>query len=158
MENQLIEEKALSEGETPFDEPILDEECPSEGEDMPIQPAQSEEQETEPVDYNAMAEEDLKKVRLLSPELAELGSLAELPNASRFGELRELGLSVPEALGALGLLGERHDSRSHLSSSVPRRLGDGGVRMSVSELEAARRLFPRLDEREIARLYRRVNR
>ncbi len=108
-------------------------------------------------DYAKMAEEDLLAIRRLCPHLATLGSLADLPSAFRFGELRELGLSVSEALGALGLARSSHDTRSHLRASVPKRLGDAGVRMSPSELEGAKRLFPRLGEREIARLYRRVN-
>ncbi len=112
--------------------------------------------ETGAPDYAAMAAEDLLEVRRLCPEFRELESLAELPSASRFGELRELGLSVSEALGALGLSGDRHDTRSHLRASVPKRLGDAGVRMMPSELEGARRLFPKLSEREITRLYRRV--
>ena len=107
-------------------------------------------------DYAKMAAEDLLEVRRLCPEFRELESLAELPLASRFGELRELGLSVSEALGALGLSGDRHDTRSHLRASVPKRLGDAGARMMPSELEGARRLFPKLSEREITRLYRRV--
>lgn len=107
-------------------------------------------------DYAAMAAEDLIEVRRLCPEFRELESLAELPLASRFGELRELGLSVSEALGALGLSGDRHDTRSHLRASVPKRLGDAGARMMPSELERARHLFPKLSEREITRLYRRV--
>ena len=107
-------------------------------------------------DYAAMAAEDLLEVRRLCPDFRELESLAELPSASRFGELRELGLSVSEALGALGLSGDRHDTRSHLRASVPKRLGDAGARMMPSELEGARRLFPKLSEREITRLYRRV--
>lgn len=124
--------------------------------DVPSENADDKET-AEPIDYAKLAEEDLLAVRELCPALSKLESLAELPSAERFGELRELGLSVSEALGALGLSGTRHDSRSHLRASVPRRLGDAGVRMTPSELESARRLFPRLDEREIARLYRRVN-
>ena len=117
----------------------------------------SEVAETESPDYAKMAEQDLLELRRLSPRFAELGSLAELPSASRFGELRELGLSVSEALGALGLLDAPHDTRSHLRASVPRRLGDVGTRMTPSELASAKRLFPRLSEREITRLYRRVS-
>ena len=118
--------------------------------------AAASDSETDAPDYAAMAAEDLLEVRRLCPDFRELESLAELPLASRFGELRELGLSVSEALGALGLSGDRHDTRSHLRASVPKRLGDAGARMMPSELEGARRLFPKLSEREITRLYRRV--
>ncbi len=151
MENEIMDENLASVAETPVQEPILDEGEENEAEPLP-------EQETaEPIDYAKMAEQDLLAVRRLCPALSELESLSELPSAERFGELRELGLSVAEALGALGLTAAKHDTRSHLRASVPRRLGDAGVRMTPSELEIAKRLFPRLGEREITRLYRRVS-
>lgn len=152
MENEIMDETLASIAKPPAEEPSL-------GEVQEAEPEQTPEGEPggEPIDYAKMAEEDLLAVRELCPELAALESLSELPSAERFGELRELGLSVLEALGALGLTGAKHDTRSHLRASVPRRLGDAGVRMTPSELESARRLFPRLSEREITRLYRRVN-
>ena len=107
-------------------------------------------------DYEALAASDLAEVKRLAPVLGALSHLGEMPDAARFGELRELGLSVSEALGALGHLG-RSENRAHLRSSVPRRVGSDAPRMSYGELEEARRLFPEMNEREIARLYRRVN-
>ncbi len=107
-------------------------------------------------DYEALAASDLAEIKRLVPALAGLSHLGEMPDAGRFGELRELGLSVSEALGALGRLG-RGENRAHLRSSVPRRVGSDAPRMSYGELEEARRLFPEMNEREIARLYRRVN-
>ena len=112
-------------------------------------------EETE-TDYRALAASDLAEVKRLAPALGGLSHLGAMPNAARFGELREMGLSVSEALGALGHLG-KSENRAHLRSSVPRRVGIDAPRMSYGELEQARRLFPEMSEREIARLYRRVN-
>ena len=152
MENEILDEKLNLESEPPVSESIPDGDSTDGGEAESI-----DAKESEAIDYATLAEEDLLAVRRLCPELAELSSLSELPSAARFGELRELGLSVSEALGAIGLAGARHDTRSHLRASVPRRLGDAGTKMSPSELDAVKRLFPRLSEREITRLYRRVS-
>lgn len=147
---------------------MMENDCqPPVGEDIPADtdledteqtliPEEAEKESASLPDYAKMAEEDLLLVRRLCPRFAGLESLSELPSVSRFGELREMGLSVPEALGALGLSGAEHDTRAHLRTSVPRRLGDSGVRMTPSELEGAKRLFPNLSEREITGLYRRV--
>lgn len=107
-------------------------------------------------DYAAMADADLLEVKRLVPALDGLGHLGAMPEAVRFGELREMGLSVKEALGALGLLG-KGENRGHLRASVPRRVGTDSPRMSYGELAEAKRLFPGMEEREITRLYRRVN-
>lgn len=85
-----------------------------------------------------------------------------MPGALRFAELRELGLSVEEAYYAVrGSAGEKplpdRGGRAHLHGSVPGRAASGGVGMTVGEIEAARRLFPNLPDREIASLFRRVN-
>ena len=152
MENEMIEQMLENAEETPVEQTDF-----SEVEETAAEPTQNEETASELPDYERMAEEDLLAVRRICPRFGGIESLSELPSASRFGELRELGLSVSEALGALGLSGAEHDGRAHLRASVPRRLGDAGTRMTPSELESAKRLFPRLSEREIARLYRRVN-
>ena len=155
MENERTIEMMENDCQPPMGEDIPADTDLEDTEQTPI-PEEAEKESTSLPDYAKMAAEDLIEVRRLCPEFRELESLAELPLASRFGELRELGLSVSEALGALGLSGDRHDTRSHLRASVPKRLGDAGARMMPSELEGARRLFPKLSEREITRLYRRV--
>ncbi len=107
-------------------------------------------------DYAAMADADLAEVKRLVPALGGLKHLGAMSEAARFGELREMGLSVKEALGAVGLFG-KSENRGHLRSSVPRRVGSDSPRMTCGELAEAKRLFPDMEEREIARLYRRVN-
>ena len=112
--------------------------------------------------FRRQAEEDLARLRLVDPETAAYRHLGEMPGAIRFAELREMGLSVEEAYYAVrGANSEKpspdRGGRAHLHASVPGRAASGGVGMTVGEIEAARRLFPGLPDREIASLYRRVN-
>ena len=112
--------------------------------------------------FRRQAEEDLAILRQIDLETAAYRHLGEMPGAIRFAELRELGLSVEEAYYAVrGAKPEKptpdRGGRAHLHASVPGRAATGGVGMTVGEIEAARRLFPGLPDREIASLYRRVN-
>ncbi len=118
--------------------------------------AQADSAEEETPRFAEMAEKDLAELKRLFPETEGICALWEMPNAVRFGELRELGLSVREAYMACSPLRERENNRGHLRSSVPRRVGGAGMRMSGSEFDAARKLFPNMSEREIHALYRRV--
>ena len=112
--------------------------------------------------YQRQAESDLAELRRIDPEAAAYRHLGEMPGALRFAELRGLGLSVCEAYYAVrGSLDEKptpdRGGRAHLHGSVPGRAAAGGTRMSVGEIESARRLFPNLSDRDIASLWRRVN-
>lgn len=129
--------------------------------DEPDDPAQ-EADPAQDESFRRQAEEDLARLRLLDPETAVYRHLGEMPGAIRFAELRELGLSVEEAYYAVrGANPEKpspdRGGRAHLHASVPGRAASGGAGMTVGEIEAARRLFPGLPDREIASLYRRVN-
>lgn len=111
-------------------------------------------------DFSALAAEDLSALREAFPALADMASLAELPEPLRYGELREAGLSPVEAFCASHhkLLIPRHtDGRTHLSPSIGRASSAPGGRISASALSDARELFPSLSDREIEALYRRVN-
>ena len=113
-------------------------------------------------DYEKQAENDLAELKAIDPETAYYRHIGEMPGALRFAELRELGLSVEEAYYAVrGAADEKplpdRGGRAHLHGSVPGRAASGGVGMTVGEIEAARRLFPNLPDREIASLFRRVN-
>ena len=112
--------------------------------------------------YEKQAEDDLAELKRLAPEAAGYRHLGEMPGALRFAELRGLGLSVEEAYYAVcgkntGKPSLDRGGRAHLHGSVPGRAASGGVGMSVGEIEAARRLFPGLSDREITSLFRRVN-
>ena len=124
----------------------------------------SEEREPEPTGerFERQAENDLAELQAIDPDAARYRHIGEMPGALRFAELRELGLSVEEAYYAVrGAASEKplpdRGGRAHLHASVPGRAASGGVGMTVGEIEAARRLFPNLPDREIASLFRRVN-
>ena len=116
-----------------------------------------EEEEEAPVDYEAMAKEDLAAIKMLSPELAGVSHLSELPFAHRFAELRELGLSVKEALFATLPSLPAKSGKEHLRSSVPRAKGACEGSLSPEEMRAAKDLFYGLSEKEIHSLYARVS-
>jgi hypothetical protein len=138
------------------DAPVEAEEAPvepnetallTEGADAPVPP---------PVDYAALAAADLAEIKRLDPTYAPASHLSELPFARRFAALRDMGLSVVEALAAVTPRFSPYDTRSHLRPSAP-----GGARspegcLSTEEMKAAKVLFSDLSEKELQSLYRRV--
>ncbi|MBO5945286.1 MAG: hypothetical protein J6Q69_01640 [Clostridia bacterium] len=106
-------------------------------------------------DYKSVADEDIKTLRTLFPELCDAKSITELENPLRFAALRDLGLSAEEAYLATTKRRQRIDNRAHLTSSVPTATMPEGD-MPRHELEAAREMFSGLSDKEIRALYRRV--
>ncbi len=109
-----------------------------------------------PTDYAALAAQDLAEIKRLAPELNDAAHLWELPFAHRFAELRELGLSVREALYATMPHAPAEGGKAHLRSAVPRTHAPCSDALSPSEMRAAKDLFYGLSEKEINALYRRV--
>lgn len=113
------------------------------------------EEEAPAVDYARMAEEDLREIQRIAPAFAHLTHLSQLPNATRYGALRDAGLSCEEAFWAVchhtAMAG--YDNRSHLVSAVPRGAQGNASVMTSAELAAAKELFGDLSESEIHRLY-----
>ena len=110
-------------------------------------------------DYASLAEADLTALRAAFPALSGMASVAELPEAERYGELREAGLAPIEAFCASHhkiLIPRKEDNRAHLSASIGRTASVGGTRIGAAALTEARDLFPSLSDREIEALYRRV--
>ena len=118
-------------------------------------------EETESIDYDALAEEDLARLKEEFPALRDMASLYELEDPARFGALRELGLSVREAYLATTTpkahTPHTYDNRSHLRSSVPRTHGASGEQMSAQQMRAARELFSDLSDSDIVKLYKKVH-
>lgn len=112
--------------------------------------------EEEPVDYEQLAAEDLAEIKRLDPSYAPASHLGELPFARRFAELRDLGLSVKEALAAAAPRFERQDGKTHLRAFAPRgaRIPEGTL--DRDRMKEAKQLFAGLSEQEINALYRRV--
>ena len=114
------------------------------------------EEEDNEKDFAALAAADLAEIKSLLPDFANVRHLSELPFAHRFAELREMGLSVKEALYANLPSLPRGSGKSHLTSSVPRGRGIPSDTLSTEEMRAAKDLFYGLSEKEINSLYKRV--
>ena len=106
-------------------------------------------------DYERRAREDLEEIHRLFPLSRSITHISGLENAERFAYLRDLGLTVREAitLTNASLTAERGYS-GHMTSSVPRR--SSASEIDRHELESARDIFPSLPDGEILRLWRRV--
>ena len=115
------------------------------------------EQERASIDYAAIAESDLKELKMQFPELYDIEDLTELDNPVRYAGLRDLGLTPKEAYLATSTRQRRTDNRSHLSSAMPRGAGAPRGGISREELYRARELFEGMSDAEIQALYRRVN-
>lgn len=109
------------------------------------------------VDYATLAEEDMRYLTTVFPDLEGKRSVAELDNPLRYAALRDLGLSPIEAYLATNYKVRAYDNRSHLQSAVPKRASASAELLGARELEAARELFAGLSDREIQRLYRKVS-
>ena len=108
-------------------------------------------------DYEALAKSDLEELWSLFPALRSMRSITGLHDPLRYAALRDLGLTPKEAYLATCEPSASYDNRSHLESTeYGRRSADEG-RMSRSEMIAARELFSGLSDREITRLYKKVN-
>ena len=106
--------------------------------------------------YEELARSDLETLARKFPETRQLKSITSLPNALRYAELRDLGLSAEEAYLATGRLRQPTDNRAHLHSQVPKRSSETASQMKASELNSARELFSSLSDEEIQKLYKRV--
>ena len=153
--SEAPENEALS-GDTPEvgepDATVLGAETAAEADALPC------ETEEETVDYARLAAEDLAEIKRLDPAYAPASHLGDLPFARRFAELRDLGLSVREALAAASPRFERQDGRTHLRAIAPRGARAPEGTLDRERMREAKMLFDGLSESEINALYRRVSR
>lgn len=115
------------------------------------------EEAVEEIDYEALAAEDLAEIKRLDPSYAPAAHLSELPFARRFAELRDLGLSVAEALAAASPHTGYRDGRLHLRALAPRGRGSTEGTLDRAQMKEAKLLFSGLSEGEINALFRRVS-
>ena len=144
---QENEREELLEEELPAEEKLITEEDTS---------FSAVDEVREDVDYAALAVSDLAEIKSLCREFAAVEQLSDLPFARRFAELRDLGLSVKEALGASLPLRESGGGKAHLKSAVPRPAYLPENSLSHEDMRKAKELFYGLSEKEINALYRRV--
>lgn len=121
--------------------------------------------------FERIAAADLAELHAAYPETRQYKHVRELPDEvkAKFGAFRNKGLSAKEAYAAANPDGIRttvatavkkqaqHDSKAHLKSSVPKSSKDTGVKMTRSELAECRVYFPKLTDKEINDLYKKVN-
>lgn len=127
----------------------------ADGEEAADAPTEDEETD-EPIDYAALAGRDLAELAELFPEVRGKASITELNNPLRYAALRDLGLSPKEAYLATRDRRTAEDNRQHLVSRVPSGAGSSST-LSGKDLDMARELFGTLSDREIQRLYKKVN-
>ena len=118
-------------------------------------PAADELAKEEHTDYGELLKSDMQE---LSEEFSRKETLriTDLKDPLRYGALRDLGLTPREAYLASGGKKEKLDNRTHLSSSVPRKMSVPFSEIPRSELDAARELFDGMSDTEIRNLYRKV--
>ena len=116
-------------------------------------------------DFEKMASEDLAEIKRLFPSFSDISHLRELDRASRFGEMREAGFSVEEALMATNYerifetvikRARQINGKSHLMSVAPAASGNDTGGMTVEEMREAKEIFGDLSDREIQALYKRA--
>ena len=132
---------------------VLTEESPNEA-----LPTDFEEASAEPeIDYETLVEEDLAELRKIFPELSNIKEITELENPTRYGALRDLGLTAEEAYRATTRTrASKSDNRAHLKSSFPKAATPPKSSMSYRDMEIAKSLFSDLSDSEIQRLYKKV--
>ena len=100
---------------------------------------------------------DLAELKSEFPELAGVSSLTEVDGVTRYGALRDLGLTPAEAYKATRTTRVRQNTRSHLSSAVPRMAASPRDCISREELRTMRGIFGDLSDAELNKLYKKVS-
>ena len=101
-------------------------------------------------------DEDLAVLKEEFAELSLVKSLSDIEGATRYGALRDLGLTPSEAYRATRTTPTRQNTRAHLSSAVPRMAVAPGERISREELRMMRGIFSDLSDSDLQRLYKKV--
>ena len=115
-----------------------------------------------------MVQNDLNELHSLFPETKGVTKFENIPNCRRYAELRDKGLSVKEAYSAANADGRReaiansvkqqsiNASKSHLKSNVPIASKDTSIKITRSEMEQMRELFPDKSDKELVALYKKT--
>ncbi len=105
-------------------------------------------------DIDALLAEDLAELKEDFAELKDIGTVSDLPNATRYAALRDLGLTPTEAYRAVTPAPQ--NTRAHLKSSLPKRSRPPVTGMSSGQWQEARELFEDMSDSEIEKLYKTV--
>ena len=136
---------------------LTEENLSPEAEIAEIEETEEEAAEVEMTDATATLEDDLNTLKAEFPELADIESITELGNPTRYAALRDLGLTAREAYLATSARPlARTDNRAHLTSGVPRAARSPLTSMTKSQLAEARELFKGMSDAQIHQLYKKV--
>ena len=151
-EAETSESRAVSNMDALYENQPADYDYQSESQDLTVDEGlmQPERSASEIID------EDIAGLKESFSELSDLESISQLPNPTRYAALRDLGLTPEEAYMATGRV-IKANTKSHLTSSVPRAASTPAGAMTRQQLSEARGLFADLSDNEIQRLYKRVN-
>ena len=122
-------------------------------------------------EFERLAAQDLAALQTEFPETRAYKSLLEMPAEVRqvFARLREKGLSPKQAYAAANVDGIRsnvaasvkktamHDGKEHLRTAVPKNAKNTAFRMTRSQLEEARAIFPGYSDQKIIALYKQAS-
>lgn len=120
------------------------------------------------VEFEKKMKADLLEVQAAYPETKNLTSIEQIENFSKFGMLRDKGLSPKEAYAAANADSIRksvasavkqqslNETKNHLKSSVPKGSKDNSITMPKSALKEWKDLFPHLSDKEIVALYKKT--
>lgn len=101
---------------------------------------------------------DLEILKAEFPELSGLTGITGLKNPTRYGALRDLGLSPAEAYLATNQRAPLPDNRAHLTSGVPISARPPASAMTKGQMSQAREIFEGMSDTEIQKLYLKVTR
>ena len=125
-------------------------------EELGTENADSEECSDSQEDTDELIREDIEELKQEFAELSELSDITELNDPIRYAALRDLGLTPREAYLATSSV-KKQDNRSHLRGSPTVNASRKRSSMTMREWNVARALFEDLDDAEIEKLYRKVN-
>ena len=115
-----------------------------------------------------MIASDMAELHSQFPEMKDVTKFADIPNAKRYAELRDMGLSVKEAYNAANPDRRRdaiassvkqqaiNASKAHLKSNVPIASKDTSVKITRAEMQQMRDIFPDMSDKEIIALYKKT--
>ena len=116
--------------------------------------------------FEKKMKEDLDEIHAAYPETRNLDSVMKFTNFREFGRLRDLGLSPKQAyiashpdavMASVATSTKRqslNETKNHLKPAVSKSSKDRSLTLTRREMAEYRELFPDLNDREIAALYR----
>ena len=116
--------------------------------------------------FEKKMKEDLAEIHAAYPETRNLDSVTKFTNFREFGKFRDLGLSPKQAyiashpdavMASVATSTKRqslNETKNHLKPAVSKSSKDRSLTLTRREMAEYRELFPDLNDREIAALYR----